>query len=233
MQAMQPFPRAQLPSPLVALVVCTMPWKHLCQILVEALPRPATCDELLELSARMILTSQPYLKLLRLALAPDKDLRTIQAICTSDGTNSGAVVSKDQVHATSTPCKPSLTILRRSLLIFLSDLGPSYQGAAERLSRLTEDASAASPAMPIAGISLLGASPSSTTATLFEAGRMDRISLEETRHALLEVEQVLRDSMEKIKGVADLCERVSMSRKRKRDGVMDLELCLEKRTKIV
>jgi len=62
---------------------------------------------------------------------------------------------------------------------------------------------------------------------------MDRISLDETRHALLEVEQVLRDSMEKIKCVADLCERVSMSRKRKRDGVVDLELCLEKRTKLV
>jgi len=233
MQAMQPFPRAQLPSPLVALVVCTMPWKHLCQILVGALPRPATCDELLELSARMILTGQPYLRLLRLTLAPDKDLRTIRATCTSDDTNGGAVVSKDQDHATPTPCKPSLTIPRRSSLIFPSDLGPSYQGAAERLSRLTEDASAASPAMPITRMSLPGTSPTSTTATPFEAGRMGRISLEETRHALFEVEQVLRDSMEKIKCVADLCERVSMSRKRKRDGVVDLELCLEKRTKIV
>ncbi len=233
MQAMQPFPRAQLPSPLVARVVCSMPWKHLCQILVGALPRPATCDDLLELSARMILTGQPYLRLLRLALAPDKDLRTIRAICTSDGTNSGAVVSKDQDHATSTPCKPSLTTLRRSSLIYPSDLGPSYQGAAERLPRLTEDASAASPAMPVAGISLPDTSPASTTATPIEPGRMDGSSFEETRHALLEAEQALRDSIEKIKCVADLCERVNMSRKRKRDGVVDLELCLEKRTKIV
>ena len=233
MQAMQPFPRAQLPSPLVALVICTMPWKHLCQILVGALPRPATCDELLELSARMILNGQPYLRLLRLTLAPDKDSRTIRAICTSGGTNSGAVVSKDQDHATSTPCKLSLTTLRRSSPKSPTDLGPSCQGAAEQQPRLTEDASAASPAMHVAGISLPDASSASTTATPIEQGRMDGSSFEETRHALLEAEQALRDSIEKIKCVADLCERVSTSRKRKRDGVVDLELCLEKRTKIV
>jgi len=233
MQAMQPFPRAQLPSPLVALVVCTMPWKHLCQILIGALPRPATCDELLELSARMILTGQPYLGLLRLALAPDKDSRTIRAICTSDGTNSGAVVFKDQDHATFTPYKPSLTIPRRSSLIFPSDLGPSYQGAVERLPRPTDDASAASPAMPVVGIPLPGTSPTFTTATPIEPGRLDSTSLEEMRHALLEAEQVLRNSIERIICVADLCERVSTSRKRKRDGVVDLELCLEKCTKIV
>ncbi len=210
---------------------CTMPWKRLCQIVVRAFPQPATCHELLELSARMILTGQPYLRLLRLALAPDEDVPTIRAICTSEDPNSGAVVSKDR--PTSTPCKPFLTTLRRSSLIFPSDLSPSCQVAAEQLSRLAKDASAASPARPVARTPSLGTSPAFTIATPIEPGWMDGTSFEETRHALLEAEQVLRDSIVKIKCAADLCECVSVCRKRKRGGVEDLELSLEKRTKTV